>query len=143
MRDAASAAEEEAPAPESEPASAPAPQPAADPPAPPRDTYERVTARLQRVERLAEEAAQVGNLTAAQRFSKQAVDLDLLVARLDKDRKSDTDTVTFTRAQIEQARRDITERVRALAEDLARTGGLSCAHCGREIRIALARGERE
>lgn len=106
------------------------------------DTYDHTRRQLATAQRRADEAARDGNHTAAQRFSKQVVDYTLLLARLDKDRKVATDTVTIPRADLERARLAMRERVAALAADLERTGGLVCHHCGREIRIALAKGEK-
>lgn len=146
-RDAAPPESEPAPeAPESEDAvgrSGGPTSPAAETAEETLDTYERVTRRRARVEKLADEAEQVGNLTAAQRFSKQVVDLDLLLARLDRERKVGTDVVTIPRADLERIRQAMRDRVAALASDLRRTGGIVCSSCGRSIRVALAKGEQE
>lgn len=131
------------PAPESEPA--PASVAAAPPPvpalAPNQDVYALTQSQLATAIERANGAAADGNHTAAQRFSKQIVDYTLLLARLDKDRKSDTDVVTIPRVELERARQAMRDRITALASDIARTGGLVCNHCGREIRISLAKGD--
>lgn len=133
------------PEPESEPA--PASVAAAPPPvaAPaltqPQDVYALTQSQLATAIKRAEEASADGNHTAAQRFSKQIVDYTLLLARLDKDRKSDTDVVTIPRVELERARQAMRDRVTALASDIARTNGLVCNSCGREIRISLAKGD--
>lgn len=142
-RDAAALAPVEDDAPESAP-HAPEPPAAAAPDALPSnvDTYEHTRVELARAKQRADEAARDGNHTAAQRFSKQVVDYTLLLARLDKDRKADTDVVVIPRGDLERVRQAMRDRVAALAADLERTGGLVCSHCGRDIRIALARGEK-
>jgi hypothetical protein len=121
------------------PPTAPAP-PATVAPAP-QDVYEHTRTQLATSIQRAEEASAIGNYTAAQRFSKQIVDYTLLLARLDKERRSDTDVVTIPRAELERARAAMHDRVSKLKDDLARTGGLVCSNCGREIRLALARGD--
>lgn len=138
VRDAAS----EEPAPESAPPSAPNVAPPVEAVPADVDTYEHTRRELARAKQRADEAARDGNHTASQRFSKQVVDYTLLLARLDKDRKADTDVVTIPRAELERARQAMRDRVAALASDLERTGGLVCSHCGREIRISLARGDK-
>jgi hypothetical protein len=92
--------------------------------------------------RMAREAESVGNLTAAQRFSKQATELSLLIAREEKQTKSDTDVISVPRDEFERAVRARRDLVAALAADLERTGGIVCSHCGREIRLAIAKGEQ-
>lgn len=137
---AANAAEDE---PMSEPPPPPEPPPAPSAPAAPlpEDTYEHTRTQLAMAIKRAGEASADGNHTAAQRFSKQIVEYTLLLARLDKDRRSETDVVTIPRADLERAKQSMRERVVALAADLARTGGLTCSQCGRDLRIALAKGE--
>lgn len=105
------------------------------------DTYEHVCKRLAEAQLRADQAAADGNHTAAQRFSGDVVKYTLLKARLDKDRKSDTDVVTIPRAELDRARQAMRDRIAALAADLERTGGIVCSHCGREIRISLAKGD--
>lgn len=105
------------------------------------DLYERTRRKIATMKRRADLAERDGNHTAAQRYSKQESDLMLLLARLEEKRKTATDAVTIPRAEIERARQDMRARVAALAADLERTGGLVCSHCGREIRIMLARGD--
>lgn len=103
-------------------------------------TYERVSRALVDTRRRADEASRDGNHTAAQRFSKQALDYELLLARLEKQRDASVDGVTIPRAELERIRQDMLNRVAALAADLERTGGLVCSKCGRELRIEIARG---
>lgn len=133
------------PAPESEPA--PASVAAAPPPVPSdpipdlTDLYAHTQRELSAQLQMARAAAADGNHTASTRHSKLAESYTLLLARLDKDRKTDTDVVTIPRVELERARQAMRDRVTALASDIARTGGLVCNHCGREIRISLAKGD--
>lgn len=106
------------------------------------DVYAQTRRQLITAQRRAEEASRDGNHTAAQRFSKQAVESLLLLARLDKDRKVDTDAVSIPRAEFDQADRTARDILARLRADIARTGGLVCSNCGRELRIALAKGEK-
>jgi hypothetical protein len=105
------------------------------------DTYEHVVREIAAAKRRAKLAADDGNHTAAQRAGGDVVKYTLLKARLDKERKGSDDAVMIPRADLERAKRSMQERVAALAADLERTGGLVCNHCGREIRIALAKGD--
>lgn len=107
----------------------------------PEDVYAHTRKQLNDAVARAERASAEGNHTAAQRFGRDIVQYTLLIARLDKERKASADGVTFTRDELEAARRTITSRVEALASDLARTGGIVCSQCGREIRTAIAKGE--
>lgn len=106
-----------------------------------QDTYAHTRESIAVAKRRARAAEADGNHTAAVRFSKQVSDYTLLLARLDKERHADTDVVTIPRAELERVRHAMRERVEALRADLARTGGIVCSQCGREIRIALAKGE--
>lgn len=119
------------------------PPPAAEAPAatPPLDVHEHTRRQLAAAMRRSDEASADGNHTAAQRYSKQAADLTLLLARLDKERRGDVDAVTIPRDEFDAADQQARDILGALRADLARTGGLVCNHCGREIRIALAKGE--
>lgn len=131
-------------APEIEPSpAAVVPEPEPDPDDDSDDTYQHARKQLATAKRRADEAARDGNHNAAQRFSKQVVEYTLLLARLDKNRKSDEDAVVIPRAELERTRQALRERIVALASDLKRTGGLKCSNCGREIRIALAKGETD
>lgn len=128
---------------------APPAPPAADapalPPGPsaeaPRDVYEHTRQQLQAAIDRATAAAADGNHAAAARFNGDIVKYTLLLARLDKDRRGDTDSVSVPRAELERAKQSMRDRVTALASDLARTGGITCSNCGRALRIALAKGE--
>ncbi len=90
---------------------------------------------------VARDAKADGNHTAAQRALKQAGDAANLIARLEARRSGADDVVTIPRAELERARQAMHERVAALVDDLLRTGGVVCSHCGRELRIAIAKGE--
>jgi transposase-like protein len=106
------------------------------------DVYEQTRRMMRNSLRLAKQAEKDGNTSAAQKSQRDAANLGIILARLDKERRSTTDAVTFTRAELETAKRNMTDRVAALAADLERTGGLVCSNCGRAIRIALAKGEK-
>lgn len=92
----------------------------------------------------AKRAKEDGNHAAAQRALKAAGDAANLIARIEAQRAATAGgegAVVFTKEQLESARRMVFDRVAALAADLERTGGLVCSHCGREIRLAIAKGE--
>lgn len=89
------------------------------------------------------EAKRDGNLTAASRLLKNAHGAAHDLARAERELRQNDDVVTIPRAELERARQAMRERVAALASDLQRTGGLVCNHCGRELRVAFARGEKE
>jgi hypothetical protein len=109
--------------------------------APPSDVYEHTRLQLASAIERAELATADGNHTAAQRFSKQIVDYTLLLARLDKDRKVGDDVVVVPRSEFKAAEQTARDVLGALRADIARSGGLVCNHCGRDIRLALAKGE--
>ena len=81
--------------------------------------------------RLADEAFAVGNYSAAQRAMRDASNLSLVIARIEKEQRSDNDLLHISRADIAAARASYTERVRAL---LARP--LLCAHCSKALSVA-------
>ena len=103
--------------------------------------YERTLRMMKRAEARAVRAEADGNHSAAQRAQRDAATLMPVLARLEAARRAGADGVTFTREELEKARASVRARVAALASDLERTGGISCAHCGRSIRLALARGD--
>ena len=88
--------------------------------------------------RLADEAFAVGNYSAAQRAMRDASNLSLVIARIEREQRSDDDMLHISRADIATARDAYRERVRAL---LARP--LLCAHCSRELSIAWVSGDSE
>lgn len=146
-RDAAALAEVEDDAPPSSVAPAPAVDPQPDLPVEtpeddgaPIDVYEHTRKAMRRSQRLAEQAAADGNHAAAQKAQRDVLGYSTILARLEKERRSDEERL-FTREELEAARRSINDRVTKLVEDVARTGGLVCSHCGREIRVRLAKGE--
>lgn len=132
---------------ESQPSSAPPP---VDPPAPAaeedpddganEDLLVQTRRMLRNAQRLAAQASADGNHAAAQKHSRDAAGLVNTIARIEAGRKSGEERL-FTRDELEKARASITERVTKLAQDVERTGGLVCSHCGREVRIMLAKGE--
>lgn len=107
------------------------------------DTYEETKRAIAEANRDAAQARRDGNHSAVARARHAAAEYTKLLARLDKDRKGSADGVTFTRAELDHARQAMRDRVAALAADLRRTGGIVCSQCGRDIRIALAKGDLE
>jgi len=103
--------------------------------------YDRTLKMINRAQARASRAEADGNHAAAQKAQRDAATLLPVLARLDKDRKANTDSVTFSREKLEKARRTIAERIAALIADLDRTGGIVCSGCGRQIRLNLAKGE--
>jgi hypothetical protein len=91
---------------------------------------------------VARQATADGNTAAAARALKNASEAANTVARIEESRRGKSDdAITIPRSEFaadDAAAREYLARARA---DLERTGGLTCNHCGREIRIALAKGE--
>ena len=105
------------------------------------DTYAHTKQAIAEANRSALEARRDGNHAAAARSAHTASEYTKLLARLDKDRKTHDDVVAIPRAEFDRADQAARDVLASLRADLARTGGLVCAECGKKIRIALARGE--
>jgi predicted transcriptional regulator len=89
----------------------------------------------------ASQAKADGNLTAAARLLKNAHGAAHDLVRADRERLKSEDSITFSRAELEAAKRSVLDRVQRLASDIQRTGGIVCSNCGRELRINLAKGD--
>jgi hypothetical protein len=91
---------------------------------------------------VAAEAKRDGNTAAAARALKTASEAANTVARIEESRRGKSDdAITIPRSEFaadDAAAKEYLARARA---DLERTGGLVCAECGRNLRIALAKGE--
>lgn len=107
------------------------------------DVYEHTRAMMRRSMSISAAASRDGNHRAAQQAQRDVAAFTTILARLDAQRKATGDGITFTRAELDAARKQVQTLVAELAADVQRTGGLVCAQCGREIRIALAKGEQE
>lgn len=125
------------PAPDVEP-EAPAEPPPAVPTLDAEDalSLEQVTEMLRSARRSAAAAERDGNHGAAQRYLRDATALIVLKARLERVALGQDDAVTLPRAELAAAQQSVRERLQRLA---ARP--LTCAHCGRELRIAIAKQE--
>lgn len=129
-----------------------APPSSAPPPAPPPveaeadefadgDNLAELRHMVREQRAVAKQARADGNTTAAQRALKAVGDALNTIARIEARTKADGDTVAIPRAELEAAKARIRDRVTALASDLERTGGIVCSHCGRALRLSLAKGE--
>lgn len=108
----------------------------AAPPVADSDTL-RVLVELQREQiRLMRESREVGNLSAAQKFGRDAAGLSNTIARMQKLGQEDADILRISRADIAAARLSFEEKLRALADR-----PLLCAHCGRALSVEWGEGK--
>lgn len=140
----AAALELEDDAPPSEPTPAPVAA-ALEAPAPDEPDTDDLVAQtrkmLNHARKLSKQAEADGNMAAAQKSQRDALNFTGILARLEKDLKSGIDGEIYTAEQIAAADQEIDERVERLAADLHRTGGAVCTRCGVELRILIAKGE--
>lgn len=108
------------------------PTPVAPPPAD-MPTIDRVRSTITKLHAVADAAAAVGNHKAAQQSHRDAGAQMLLLARLEKLETKDSDVIRVSRADVSDAMSSVRARVQAMA---ARP--LLCAHCSKELSIALA-----
>jgi hypothetical protein len=138
MRLDAAPAERAAPEPPPRPAPVRAPVSEPDPevPLPARDTLDSLRRLLDKTVKLAEQAERDGNTTAAQRAYRDAVQAMNTLARLDREKSKDTDSIVLPKAEVERALTSVRERVQLLANV-----PLTCCECGRRLRLAATKGE--
>lgn len=103
------------------------------------DAVEDLQRTIRNAKRMAKLAEREGNMTAAARMIRDALNGQNTLARLKAAKKDAEDGVFIPRADVERIRREMIDRVQRLEADLKRTGGLVCSHCGREIRLQLAK----
>ena len=82
---------------------------------------------------LAADATKQGNNTVAQRFMRDAAGVVQDIRRLEKERTSDKDSLTFTRKEIDEATSRMLDTISRLVDR-----PLLCANCGRALSVHLA-----
>jgi hypothetical protein len=109
------------------------------------DAEDYVRQAAEDARRSAHAARASGDLRAAGRYARDAAGLANVLARLEKQRAETRDVVTFTRQELEDGARLVSERLAALEADARAHGGLTCVRCGEALRMAdaLAAAEPE
>lgn len=97
---------------------------------------EQIEHMRDRALQMSREAQEVGNYTAAQRFSKQAIDASLMLDRVRKREGDQQGGLVISPEALADATARVRARITALAER-----GLLCAECGRALSIAWAKDE--
>jgi hypothetical protein len=109
------------------------------------DTIAELRGLVAEQKSLGRRAKAEGNSTAAARAFSAAGKAAEALARLEAKRRDASGVgegaVVLTKEEYAAAERSILDRVARIAADLDRTGGIACGHCGRKIRIRLAKGE--
>lgn len=98
-------------------------------------TLEKALRQKARLDHAHDVAVRDGNHGAAQRYMRDSVGLMTLIARLEKQHAGDEDVVTIPRAEAANASARVLDNLRRL-----QARPLTCAHCGRELRMTIARG---
>ena len=101
------------------------------------DTLEHARRARARAMRLSREAEEVSDLPTAQKLLKEATSLSLLIARLEKERNSGNGGILVTQEELAAAEESVREQLRAMA-----AYPLTCAECGRRLRVDVASGTR-
>lgn len=96
-------------------------------------SLDQVTAMIRTARRSAAAAERDGNHGAAQKYMRDATALLVVKARLERAQAGQDDAVSIPRAQLAAAQDSVRDRLQRLA---ARP--LTCAQCGRELRMAIA-----
>lgn len=100
------------------------------------EPVEIVTALLHEARRDAARHAKVGNASAASRSQRTAAMLAPVVARLAKDQRSEDGGFFITRAEVDQTRAELKDRIARVLER-----PLLCAHCNRQLSVSLAEAD--
>lgn len=111
------------------------PEPVEPEPDPDSDPAAYLRHRMRAGARLARSAEQAGNLSVAQRASRDVAALASVLARLERDQRDQGDAITITRQEWDAAERMVRDRVDAL---IAR-GPIRCSACSRELSIEWGR----
>lgn len=120
---------------------APVPPPAATPTPPAADAepFDSSASALEVCRRLLADAVADTNSadrTIAQRSRRDAGNLAILLARLEKSERADENMLHISRVEIDEAIAGVLAKSRALCEK-----PLVCAECGRQIAVLMAEGE--
>jgi hypothetical protein len=110
-----------------------APEVEDDPPPEDRDTLEQVRRMVRDLEKLARRAAKDHNHRAAQQYLSNAAKLVPAIARLEGRALEDDGALHISRAEVDQARDVVRERLTAIAA----RGELRCADCARKLTISF------
>jgi hypothetical protein len=101
----------------------------------PDDTLGRLREMQRRYLERAERAEAAGDFTAAGRAGRDAATLAPVIARLERDAKTDDGTFTFTIADVQRVAADLKKKVADVQHR-----NFMCAECGRIMRRAEAEG---
>lgn len=101
-------------------------------------SLDQVTAMIRTARRSAANAERDGNHGAAQKYMRDATALLVVKARLERAQAGQDDAVSIPRAELAAAQEAVRERLQRLA---ARP--LTCEQCGRELRMAIARKDKD
>lgn len=82
-----------------------------------------------------------GNPKAAQAALRDALTAQNNIARIEALQQKTAPGVLMTEETIAAGFAECEELVLKLVADLERTGGLTCSHCGRAVRVSIAKGE--
>jgi hypothetical protein len=103
----------------------------------PTDPLEALIAMRNMYLRDSARARAAGHHAAAASATSSVTKLSLLIARVEKERRSSGDGVTFTAAEVAAARESVDARLEAL-----RARPLLCAECGRALSIEWGDGAK-
>jgi hypothetical protein len=105
-----------------------------------RDALEIATAAVARVDAVAQRELAAGNVAAFATLLRQQTLLVTAVRQLEAQRANADrrDGVFFTKEELQQGAREVTERLRSLEADRVATGGWVCTRCGESLRMADA-----
>lgn len=119
-------------------AGAPAPEPELEDPAPPEDDG-LAYARWQRRQllRAAATATREARFDDASKARRDAANMSLLIARLERGATQDADVIRVSRADVDQAMAGVRERVAAILER-----PLLCAACSRALNVEIVGGDK-
>ncbi len=110
------------------------PPPPAEPEPEPGDLLASTRAMCSGLQRDAAAAKQIGNFSAAQRYMRDAGNLLILIARLEKEAHKDSDVLRISRAEVDATMAG----VRARVETILARGELRCAECSRALSVRLS-----
>ena len=102
------------------------------------DPEERLKMAIREMHNLAKEAQTIGNFTQAARFHSLAAAYSKDLTQIQKRKAADPDVWTAPRRAVDDATRRVRDTIARLVEDVERTGGVVCSHCGRRLRASLA-----
>lgn len=103
-----------------------------------RDTLTEVKQMLRDSLRQAKDAGKIGHAADAQRFGRIAAVLVPVIARLERDQKTDEHVLRISRQEIAERRIKVRQRFRAICDR-----PLLCAQCNRKLSVFWGTGKSE